>query len=319
MAGRRSSLPAPPSSTASAAGRASGTSRKTRSSATYSIRCAIPGLSSEHGYAGFNVEEYRVPLFEVELADESEVGDTARVRIQSNYFHGGANAGAQVSWTADWSRHYYNYNDKFKRGDRYSENPTRVRGLPDQSGKLKLGADGGAYIENKLPADRPFNASRYALRLSVDVTSPEGRSISTGLYNTLQVLPHDSGLRMAVSYEAQPKVLVEIGAFDIDDRPSAGLPAELKLFLVESKTVKEKVAPGVFRYRNFEQFHEVFSAAATTGKVFEIPAAKPGRYVAVVRLLDYPDAPTHSQRVTVAGEKPASYPVLQQQRLRHQG
>ena len=41
----------------------------------------------------FRVEEYRVPLFEVELADESEIGDTARIRIQSNYFHGGPNAG----------------------------------------------------------------------------------------------------------------------------------------------------------------------------------------------------------------------------------
>lgn len=275
----------------------------------YSMHCAIPGLSSKHGYASFRVEEYRVPLFEVELAEETKIGDTARIRIQSNYFHGGPNANAQVSWTARWSPHYYSSRDRFMRGDRYSEKPHSGSAIPELTGKFKLGTNGGEFIDVKIPADLPYTASRYSLRLSVDVTSPEGRTISTGIYGNLQVVPHDSGLRMEVGYEPNPHLLIEVGGFDIDDKPVAGLPAELTLFLVESKTVKEKVSPGVFRYRNFQQYQPVLTQPTKTGEVVTYAVEKPGRYVSVSRLLEDPNAPTHSNRVTVAGEAPAAYPV----------
>ena len=188
----------------------------------------------------------------VELADESKVGDTARVRIQSNYFHGGPNANARVTWTARFSPQFYGHNNEFRRGDRYSENPAPSASIPELTGKLKLGADGGEFIEVKIPADLPYAASRYGLRLAVDVTSPEGRSISTGIYSDLNVVEHDSGVRMEVSYDPKPHILVEVGAFDLENKPVVDEPAELKIFHVEAKTVKEKVSPGVFRYRNFQ-------------------------------------------------------------------
>ena len=219
------------------------------------------------------------------------------------------NANAQVSWTANWSPHYYSYRDRFMRGDRHSESPRPGESLPEMAGKLKLDGDGGGYIDVKIPADTPYSASRYSARVSLDVTSPEGRTISTGIYGNLQVVPHDSGVRMEVGYRPNPHILVEVGAFDLDDKPVAGVPAELKIYLVEAKTVKEKVSPGVFRYRNFQQYREIDSRETKSGEVVTIAADQPGRYVSVARLLDDASAPTHSQRVTVAGEAPASYPV----------
>jgi len=276
---------------------------------SYAIHCSIPGLSTKHGYAGFRVEEYRVPLFEVELADESQIGDTARIRVQSNYFHGGANVGARVSWTAHWSPQYYGHHHDFRRGDRYSEKPRRAESLPEMTGELKLDEDGSGYIDIQIPASTPYAAARYGVQVSLDVVSPEGRTISTGIYGNLQVVPHDSGLRMEVGYDPDPHFLVEVGAFDRENKPAIGIPAEVTVYLVEAKTVKEKVSPGVFRYRNFKEFTEIRKQKTKTGEVLNVPAEKPGRYVAVARLRNDPASPQLSSRVTVAGEKPASYPV----------
>ncbi len=276
---------------------------------SYQVTAHLIGYSSA-GRAWFRVEEYRTPLFEVELSDESMAGPVARVRVQSNYFHGSPNAGARVMWEAVWYPSDGPPYDGFARHDSYSENPPPAPQIEPASGELSLNEDGTAYIELPVPVKKPWTHSIFRYDLTVNVTSPEGRTITNGLYESQIVIPRAPGISMSANYDEGPAVDIVLNTLNAERKHVDGEPMTVELWNVTARTVKEKLAPRIYRYRNFDEFEIIEVHKAKSGKdPLRMKVEKPGRYVARASLDGNPDAPWVSQRVTVAGEKPVPYPV----------
>jgi uncharacterized protein YfaS (alpha-2-macroglobulin family) len=274
----------------------------------YTIKATTEG--EDTGYAWVRVEEYRVPLFNVEVGDDtSNPGPTLRIPIQSNYFHGGANAGANAAWSLSWNAADGPPWDGFKRADTHSENHPPHPSFDPQSGTLRLDANGSALLEVAVPAMSPYTHSLYSFSLSVDVTSPEGRTITSGNYGIHSVVPVIPAIDTDTDYTDGPAVSIQLKATDPKGEAVEGEPMTVDVYRVDARTVKEKLSPGIFRYRNFDEFEIVATEKAVSGKTLVVPAPKPGRYVSVARLDNLPDAPAVSDKSSVAGEAPAAYPV----------
>src|SRR5207253_851983 len=81
------------------------------------------------------------------------------------------------------------------------------------------------------------------------------------------------------------------------------------LFHVTTKTVKEQIAPFVYRYRNTDEFAKVASQESKTPAELIFPTSETGRYVVAVTAPKI-KTPLVSDEATVTGEKPAELPVI---------
>src|SRR5262249_31896021 len=89
------------------------------------------------------------------------------------------------------------------------------------------------------------------------------------------------------------------------------------LFHITTKTVKEQIAPFVYRYRNTDEFAKVASQESKTPAALVFATSATGRYVVTVSAPTL-TAPLASDETTVTGEKPAALPVTTAHRCRAQ-
>src|SRR5207247_1735446 len=68
----------------------------------FDIRCKIDNREYD-GVTSIDIEEYRVPVFTVEVEAQNEIGHVAHAKVSSAYFHGAPNVGARVHWKATWT------------------------------------------------------------------------------------------------------------------------------------------------------------------------------------------------------------------------
>src|SRR4029078_3341961 len=108
---------------------------------------------------------------------------------------------------------------------------------------------------------------------------------------------------------AQAGIKVDIDALDPDDEKKEGIFVAADLFHVTTKTVKEQIAPFVYRYRNTDQFAKVASQESKTPAQLVFPTTENSRYVVAVNATKV-KAPVVSDETTVTGEKPAELPVV---------
>src|SRR5438067_7964569 len=104
-------------------------------------------------------------------------------------------------------------------------------------------------------------------------------------------------------------VKVEIDALDPNDQKVNDVSVRADLFHVTTKTVKEQIAPFVYRYRNNDQFTKVASQESKTPAELIFPTRETGRYVVAVSAPKI-KTPLVSDETTVTGEKPAELPVV---------
>jgi len=284
---------------------------------SYEVRCAVGGRD----YAGvtvINVQEYRVPLFSVVVeATTPEVGTTARARISSAYFHGAPNAGARVHWKASWttSADYTSDSDEpyRKRFNSYSEVGPRLdvdsEDIKTIEGDTKLDAHGFATIA----CDSPFKDNPAVGRTTIiwraDVTSIDGQTLSGGDTGTLFATETRLGVRAEEQTTEPAGIKIDIDSLDPEDEKTDGVVVRADLFHVVTKTVKEQIAPFVYRYRNTDQFAKVASQESKTPAELVFPTTETGRYVVAVNATQV-KAPVVSDETTVTGEKPAQLPVV---------
>jgi uncharacterized protein YfaS (alpha-2-macroglobulin family) len=284
---------------------------------TYEIRCRGPGGDYE-GVTLISVQEYRVPLFSVIIeATTQEVGTTAHARISSAYFHGAPNAGARVHWKATWetSPEYGSEVEGTyrKRFNTYAEvGPS----LDPNSEEIKT-VEGDTQLDVhgfvKLACESPFKDNPAVGRASVvwraDVTSIDGQTLSGG--DTATFFPTETrlGVRIEEQITEPAGVKVEIDALDPEDQKVDGVLVRADLFHVTTKTVKEQIAPFVYRYRNTDQFDKVASQESKTPADLIFPTPDTGRYVVAVKATKI-KTPVVSDETTVTGEKPAELPVI---------
>jgi alpha-2-macroglobulin len=284
---------------------------------SYEIRCRVAGRDYD-GVTLISVQEYRVPLFSVVVeATTSEVGTTAHARISSAYFHGAANVAARVHWKATWTT-YAEFGSEVEGGYRkrfnsYAEVGPRLdvdsEDLKTIEGDTQLDAHGFAT----LVCESPFKDNSAVGRINViwraDVTSIDGQTLSGGDTATLFPTETRLGVRAEEQLTEPAGVKVEIDALDPQDHKVDGVAVRADLFHVTTKTVKEQIAPFVYRYRNTDQFAKIASQESKTPAELVFPTSETGRYVAAVNAIKV-KAPVVSDETTVTGEKPAELPVV---------
>jgi uncharacterized protein YfaS (alpha-2-macroglobulin family) len=284
---------------------------------TYEVRCAVGGRNYE-GVTSISVQEFRVPLFSVMVeATTPEVGTTAHARISSAYFHGAPNAGARVHWKASWttSADFASDNEEpyRKRFNSYAEIGPRLdvdsEDIKTIEGDTQLDAHGFATIA----CESPFKDNPAVNRMNViwraDVTSIDGQTLSGGQMATLFATETRLGVRAEEQVTQPAGVKVEIDALNPKDQKQDGILVRADLFQVTTKTVKEQIAPFVYRYRNNDQFAKVASQESKTPAELVFPTTETGRYVVAVNATKV-KAPLVSDETTVTGEKPAELPVV---------
>src|SRR5438094_3085479 len=283
----------------------------------YEIRCRLAGRDYE-GVATINVQEYRVPLFSVIVeATTPEVGTTAHARVSSVYFHGAPNAGARVHWKATWTASAeYGAEDEGsyrKRFNAYAEVGPRLDADTEEIKTIEGDAQLDAHGFATLACESPFKDNPAVGRVHVvwraDVTSIDGQTLTGGEMVTLFPAETRLGVRCEEQVIEPPGIKVEVDALDPQDQKLNGVPVRADLFHVTTKTVKEQIAPCVYRYRNTDQFAKVASQESKTPADLIFPTTETGRYVVAVSALKI-KTPLVSDETTVTGEKPAELPVI---------
>ena len=142
-----------------------------------------------------------------------------------------------------------------------------------------------------------------------DVTSIDGQTLTGGDLATLFAAETRLGVRANEQVAEPAGVKVEIDALDPEDQKVNDVSVRADLFHVTTKTVKEQIAPFVYRYRNTDQFAKVGSQESKTPAELIFPTSETGRYVVAVSAPKI-KAPIVSDETTMTGEKPAELPVI---------
>jgi uncharacterized protein YfaS (alpha-2-macroglobulin family) len=284
---------------------------------SYEIRCRV-GDRDFPGMTVISVQEFRVPLFSVMVeATTPEVGTTAHAKISSAYFHGAPNAGARVHWKASWttSPDYASDSDEpyRKRFNSYSEVGPRLdvdsENIKTIEGDTQLDAHGFATIACESPFKDNPAVNRMNVTWRADVTSIDGQTLSGGEMATLFATETRLGVHADEQVTEPAGIKVDIDALNPEDQKQDGVLIRADLFHVTTKTVKEQIAPFVYRYRNTDQFAKVASQESKTPATLVFPTTETGRYVVAVNATKV-KAPVVSDETTVTGEKPAELPVV---------
>ncbi len=268
----------------------------------YEIACDVAGLKAFH--ASFRVEEYRVPLFSIEL-EKGAPPLGASVRVASNYFHGAPNAGGKIRWKARWMTVREIEDDQFIRSDRYSENHLSGDEEKEAEGEAVLDKEGRALVQCEPPFQDEKKRGRCLVAWTIDVTSPEAQTLTAGLETNVQMEQGWVGIKAEI--RGEKTIAVEIDAVNVEDEPVKGAPVRVDLYHVTAKTVREKVGPFIVRYRNTRDFAKVATREVQTPAKLDFPVENTGEYVAVAVS---PGQVLASTDLTVAGEEQAELPVV---------
>ncbi|HWB59783.1 MAG TPA: alpha-2-macroglobulin family protein, partial [Chthoniobacteraceae bacterium] len=300
----------------------------------YSIHCQYGDLKAE-ATANFGIQEYRVPLFSAEVSILNKTGSSSQAKVTSAYFHGAPNRGARVHWTATWTSadgvDSDRYSDdstadadgdndeaKFTRydSDTGRDDAVKPKRDPEDSktveGDATLDANGVATIKCDSPFTDGVVRGRCTVVWKADITSIDGQTITGGDSVTLQLIPALPGIRVTEQTGEQPDqhgVKVEVDAVDADDKPAAGLQMDVDLYHLTTKSVKEKLGPFVYCYRNTTTYTKVATHTFTAPGAFVFPVDDTGDYNAVATTKNQDHTPIVSANTNVTGDEPAEFPV----------
>lgn len=270
----------------------------------YSVRCLVNGKRAGDA-AEFSVEEYRNPPFVVSCEGPEKNFGKSTVQVSSEYFHGAPNVSSLVRWTAEWIT--VSSEDEFKRTDEYSKLTKEPTFSMEAHGESALDANGRITLSCEPPFTDPGNRTRASVYWKVEVTGPDGQTIGNRFIQSVELNPVSLGV---ITMEGKPGEL----AFELNaaaNAPGAVVPAQAKaeLFLVQTKSVKERIAPHIYRYRNTDEFVPTISQTvpATGNLVFK--PKPPGRYVLVISPLEGNGAIVVSEESWLAAPGEAEVPV----------
>ncbi len=265
------------------------------------------GGSPIAGNGWFEVEEFRKPLFSIQVRKVDAPPETDAIEVSSNYFHGAPNIGATVRWRSTWySSDDWDYDVRFI--DRHSENAPKQTYMAEAEGEAFLDREGRVRIELKSPFEDGAKRARCWVTWSVDVLSPEGQTLSAGTSHLRQLIPAAVGIATKEVIEPLRGLEVRTVATNEANEPIEGIPVEVVVFQVETKSVREQLAPQVVRYHNRSIFTEVAKRKVTSGETFVYPTDQTGPFVATARHTGDANAPMVSDRAFLTGESYASFP-----------
>jgi len=278
----------------------------TQTTGAYNLQCVAGDLTSAS--TEIRVEEYRVPLFSVVVDGDETPGPASEVDVSSAYFHGAPNASAKVHWKALWSAVSFveDRDDGFVHSDAYSQNRLENDEEKEAEGDAELDENGTVHLRCEPPFNDGRKRGRCTVQWTVDVTSAEAQTLTGGTECRVQAAKAWAGVRARTKTGFDRTVEIECEAIDLNDKPVKGATVNVELFHVATKTVREKIAPFVVRYRNTSEFEKVTSRMVATPAKLDFKVEKTGQYVAVVT--GPGDVPV-STTTTVSGEEQAELPV----------
>jgi uncharacterized protein YfaS (alpha-2-macroglobulin family) len=278
----------------------------------YAIHCEVAGGQAP-STAEFNIQEYRVPLFSVEVAAQNKAGPYSEIKVSSAYFHGAANRGARVHWKATWLTLSTEGDNNFMRYDNATDRDPKAVREPEEmkqvEGDSTLDANGTAVIKCDSPFTDGVMRGRCEVTWKVDVTSIDGQTLTGGVASTPQFVPSLPGIRADEQFTPGRSVKVDVDAVDADNKPATGLQLRVELYHVTTKTAKEKIAPFVYRYRNTTTYTRVDTQSATAPGSLTFPVKETGKYVAAATATNQEYTPVVSAETYVSGGEPAEFPV----------
>jgi uncharacterized protein YfaS (alpha-2-macroglobulin family) len=269
----------------------------------------------------FRVDEFRNPPFSVVCEPEAQTKPAeSTLDVSSEYFHGAPNVGSRVKWTATWlsdsDGEFYNDEDAngFQCVDLYSEHRRTPAFEMEVSGETALDGKGRVTLTSAAPFKDPGLRARCEVLWRVDVTGPDGQTITGGA--DTKVVMNDVTLGVKADRDTGVKdIAFELSAIPRDSARPAPAEVRAELFLVQTKSVKERLAPFVYRYRNTDEFVPVEQKNVPANGRLAFTPKTPGRYVLVVSPLPGQPGITVSDEIYLSGEGEAEVPVKNDQAL----
>ena len=269
----------------------------------------------------FRVDEFRNPPFSVICEPEPQTkASESTLDVSSEYFHGAPNVGSRVKWTATWlsdsDGEYYSDEDAngFQCVDLYSEHRRTPAFEMEVSGETALDAKGRATLTSAAPFKDPGLRARCQVLWRVDVTGPDGQTITGGA--DAKVVMNDVTLGVKADRDTGVKdIAFELSSIPRDSAQPAPAEVHADLFLVQTKSVKERLAPFVYRYRNTDEFVPIEQKNVPANGRLDFTPKTPGRYVLVVSALPGQPGITVSDEIYLSGDGEAQVPVSNDQTL----
>ncbi|MFZ4598432.1 MAG: alpha-2-macroglobulin family protein [Terrimicrobiaceae bacterium] len=266
--------------------------------------------------ADFRIEEYRNPPFSVVCEPiESDKPGISQIKVSSRYFHGAPNIGSRVRWTAQWvSDHDGDYvhdddGDGFDRVDRFSEGVRAPAFDFEVEGEGTLGPDGTLTLTSEAPFRDPGNRARCTVLWQADVTGPDGQTIIGGADQKVVM----NAVTLGVKNSEQLTFELDARPRDTNDKLPEKVRAEL--FLVKTRSIKERLAPNVYRYRNTDVFTRVAEREVPPLGKLLFDQTEPGRYVLTVSPLAGQPGMLVSTQAYLAAPGEAELPIQTEQSL----
>ena len=259
--------------------------------------------------ARFQIQEFRNPPFSVVCeGQEPQRPAESVITVQSQYFHGAPNAGSRVQSTATWlsdSADGAYYGEEWTRVDLYSEHAKRPVHSMEVSGEAVLDGDGQATLRCDAPFKDPGNRAHCSVVWKVDVTGPDGQTMTGGTTQNVAMAPVLLGVKRVDAPDGEIEFL-----WNAEEQFARAPEAvDVELFHVQTKSVKERLAPDVYRYRNFDQYEFVERRERVTEDSLRFKPASPGRYVALVSpVAGSPGFPV-GEEAYLAGDEETEVPV----------
>lgn len=284
----------------------------------YQVRAKL-GIADAGNPASFRIEEFRNPPFSVSCdpVDKTKPAESV-VRVSSQYFHGAPNAGSRVKWKATWlSDHESDYysteeTDGFIQVDLYSQLVKEVVYETVLEGETSLNGNGEVTLTSAQPFPDPGNRADAIVIWQVDVTGPDGQTITGGVTDEVKMNDVTLGVK---AVEERPENSVRFDLRAVPRIEGAPIPAKVPVVLsiVKAKSVKEQIAPFVYRYRNFDDFIRVAAKDVPSTGTVDFQVKEPGRYVLVAGPVAGGIQVSAEQTVTGPGE--SEFPVRNDEAL----
>ncbi len=284
----------------------------------FQVRAKL-GITDAGTPANFRIEEFRNPPFSVSCEAEETVKPAESViSISSRYFHGAPNAGSRVKWKATWlSDHvdefYYSENSEgFTQVDLYSQTVKPPVYETVIEGETALNGNGLVTLTCPQPFPDPGNRAEATVLWQVDVTGPDGQTITGGVTDTVPMNAVTLGVK-AIDERPENTVRFELRAVPLNEGGPVPKTAPVTLYIVKAKSVKEQIAPFVYRYRNFDDYIRLTGKEVPSTGVVDFPAKEPGRYVLVAGPV--PGGMQVSSQQNVTGPGDSEFPVSNDESL----
>ncbi|MFA7233127.1 MAG: alpha-2-macroglobulin family protein [Terrimicrobiaceae bacterium] len=284
----------------------------------YRVRAKL-GIAEAGNPAAFRIEEFRNPPFSVTCEPGNTTGPAESViHVASRYFHGAPNAGSRVKWKVTWlSDHedgFYDNEDSggFTQVDLYSQ---LVKGPVFETvveGETSLNGNGQVTLTSRQPFPDPGNRADATVIWQVDVTGPDGQTITGGVTDDVRMNDVTLGVK-AIGERPENSVRFELRALPRIDGAPVPAKVPVVLYIVKAKSVKEQIAPFVYRYRNFDDFIRLAAKDVPSTGTVDFPAKEPGRYVLVAGPVTGGIQVSAEQDVTGPGE--SEFPIHNEESL----